>query len=70
VHFRGIEGIESGVRRATRRVSLAIVAAGAFIATAMTADSVSVGSWVPTALGVVAGVLTLGLVIDIARPGR
>ncbi|MEX2267232.1 MAG: AarF/UbiB family protein [Acidimicrobiia bacterium] len=70
VHFRGIEGIEVGVRRATRRVSLAIVAAGSFIATAMTADSGSVGSWVPIVFGAVAGLLTLGLVVDLARPGR
>ncbi len=70
VHFRGIEGIETGVRRATRRISLAIVAAGAFIATAMTADSSSVAQWVPIALGSVAGGLTLGLVADLARPGR
>jgi hypothetical protein len=49
---------------------LAIVAAGSFIATAMTADSGSVGSWVPIAFGAVAGLLTLGLVVDLARPGR
>jgi predicted unusual protein kinase regulating ubiquinone biosynthesis (AarF/ABC1/UbiB family)/nucleotide-binding universal stress UspA family protein len=70
VHFRGIEGIETGVRRATRRVSLAIVAAGAFIATAMTADSGNIGDAVPIAFGAVAGGLTLGLVLDLARPGR
>lgn len=70
VHFRGIEGIEVSVRRASRRTALAIAAAGSFIATAMTADSGSVGSWVPIAFGVLAGLLTLGLVADIARPGR
>jgi predicted unusual protein kinase regulating ubiquinone biosynthesis (AarF/ABC1/UbiB family) len=70
VHFRGIEGIETGVRRATRRLSLAIVAAGAFIAAAMTANSTDVASWVPITIGSVAGLLTFGLIADIARPGR
>jgi predicted unusual protein kinase regulating ubiquinone biosynthesis (AarF/ABC1/UbiB family) len=70
VHFRGVEGIEAGVRRASRRVALAVVAAGAFLATGVTADSTSVDSWVPIALGSVSGGLTLGLLLDIARPGR
>jgi predicted unusual protein kinase regulating ubiquinone biosynthesis (AarF/ABC1/UbiB family)/nucleotide-binding universal stress UspA family protein len=70
VHFRGVEGIESGVRRAARRVSLAVVAAGAFLATGVTVDSNTVDSWIPITLGVVSGGLTLGLIIDIARPGR
>jgi len=70
VHFRGIEGIEIGVRRASRRIALAITAAGSFVATAMAANSTNVGSWVPITFGAVAGLLTLGLVADIARPGR
>jgi predicted unusual protein kinase regulating ubiquinone biosynthesis (AarF/ABC1/UbiB family)/nucleotide-binding universal stress UspA family protein len=70
VHFRGIEGVESGIRRASRRLSLALVAVSTTIATAMTADSSNVGSWVPIAFGAVSAVLTAGLVVDISRPGR
>ena len=70
VHFRGIEGLETGLRRASRRVALALAALGLAVGTAMTADSTNVASWVPIAFGSATGVLTAGLVIDVARPGR
>ena len=70
VHFRGIEGLETGLRRASRRLAVALAAAGSFIATAMTADSANAASWVPIAFGAVSALLTTTLVLDVARPGR
>ncbi len=70
VHFRGIEGLETGLRRASRRVSLALAALGMAVGTAMTADSTNVADWVPITFGSVTAAVTLGLVLDIARPGR
>jgi ubiquinone biosynthesis protein len=70
VHFRGIEGLETGLRRASRRLALAFVALGMGVATALTADSTHVAEWVPIAFGSVTGLLTTGLIADIARPGR
>jgi len=67
VEFRGFEGVEVTVRRASRRLSFALAGAGAFVATAITADSTNVGEWVPITLGSIAGILTLGLLGDVLR---
>ena len=70
VEFRGFEGVEVTVRRASRRLSFALAAAGAWVAMAITADSSNVARWIPIAIGVVAGILTFGLVADAVRPTR
>jgi ubiquinone biosynthesis protein len=69
VHFRGMENLETQVRRAGRRVALALTAAGSLIGASVA--SLGVGpDWVPPALGVLGGGLTLGLLIDLLRRGR
>jgi predicted unusual protein kinase regulating ubiquinone biosynthesis (AarF/ABC1/UbiB family)/nucleotide-binding universal stress UspA family protein len=70
VEFKGFEGVEVTVRRASRRLSFALTAAGAFVATAITADSSNVGDWVPITLGTIAGILTFGLLGDALRRHR
>ncbi len=67
VEFRGFEGVEVTVRRASRRLSFALAAAGAFVAMAITADSTNVAEWVPIAIGSIAGILTFGLMADVFR---
>jgi hypothetical protein len=69
IQFRGIEGLEANMRRAGRRLSLALTAAGSLLACAITATSAHVASWVPTTLGIMGAVLTLGLVADLLRRG-
>lgn len=70
IQFRGIEGLETNVRRAGRRLSLALTAGGALVATAITASSTHVAAWVPELFGAVGGILTVGLVADILRRER
>jgi len=70
VEFKGLEGLETNVRRASRRLSLSLAGAGAFVATAITADSTNVSGWVAPTFGGVAIVLTLTLVGDIFRGYR
>ena len=70
VEFKGFEGVEVTVRRASRRLSFALAAAGAWVAMAITADSTNVARWVPITIGVVAGILTFGLLADAVRPTR
>jgi predicted unusual protein kinase regulating ubiquinone biosynthesis (AarF/ABC1/UbiB family) len=70
IQFRGMEGLETNVRRAGRRLSLALTAGGALVATAITASSTHVAAWVPELLGAVGGILTVGLVADILRRDR
>jgi ubiquinone biosynthesis protein len=70
VHFRGTERLEDTIRRAGRRLSLAIVAGGAAVGTAFTVGQPDVAEWVPGALGAVSGALTLGLLFDLLRSRR
>jgi len=70
VQFRGIEPLEEAVRRGTRRLSLALTAGGALVATAITASSTHVAGWVPISLGSAGGLLTAGLVADLVRRRR
>ncbi len=67
VEFKGFEGVEATVRRASRRLSFALAAAGAYVATAITADSTNVAEWIPIVIGSIAGVLTFGLLADVFR---
>ncbi|MGQ0669102.1 MAG: AarF/UbiB family protein [Actinomycetota bacterium] len=66
VNFRA-ERLEDTVRRAGRRLSLGITAGAALLGAAMTASATAVASWIPIALGVLGGVLTGGLLLDLLR---
>jgi ubiquinone biosynthesis protein len=70
VQFRGFEGLETTVRRASRRLALSLAAAGSFVATAITADSTTVPGWLAPAFGALAGLLTVGLLVDVVRRRR
>jgi predicted unusual protein kinase regulating ubiquinone biosynthesis (AarF/ABC1/UbiB family) len=66
VNFRATT-LETTIRRAGRRLALALTAGAAMLGTALTAVSDKVSGWLPVAFGVVALVLTLGLILDLAR---
>ena len=66
VNFRATT-LEQTIRRAGRRLALALTAGAAILGTALTAVSEKVAAWVPVAFGVGAFVLTLGLVADLLR---
>jgi ubiquinone biosynthesis protein len=65
VQFSGLEHLESTIRNAARRFSLAIVAGTCIVATGVTADSDQVGRWVPMTLGSIGGAMIVGLVADL-----
>jgi ubiquinone biosynthesis protein len=67
VDVRGISPLERTVRVAARRVSLAVTAGSALVATGATAAAAHVASWVPITLGSVGGAFTALLVIDLLR---
>jgi ubiquinone biosynthesis protein len=67
VQFRGIEGVEPTIRRAARRLSVALAAGAAIIGTALTADSTTIASWVAPVFGAVAAFLTGFLLVDVLR---
>ena len=66
VNFRATT-LETTIRRAGRRLALGLTAGAAILATSLLALSTRVAGWVPTVFGIVAGLLTLGLVIDLVR---
>jgi ubiquinone biosynthesis protein len=66
VNFRATT-LEQTIRRAGRRLALALTAGAAILGTALTAVSEKVASWVPVAFGVSAFLLTLALVVDLLR---
>jgi predicted unusual protein kinase regulating ubiquinone biosynthesis (AarF/ABC1/UbiB family)/nucleotide-binding universal stress UspA family protein len=70
VQFKGTENLEDTIRRAGRRLSLAMTAGGALVATAITASSGDIAGWVPVTLGITGGVLTVGLLGDLLRRRR
>jgi predicted unusual protein kinase regulating ubiquinone biosynthesis (AarF/ABC1/UbiB family) len=66
VNFRA-STLETTIRRAGRRLALALTAGAALLGTGITAVSGRVAGWVPVTFGVVGAVLTLGLIVDLAR---
>ncbi|HEX9892196.1 MAG TPA: AarF/UbiB family protein, partial [Actinomycetota bacterium] len=70
VHFRGMENLETTVRRAARRLAVAMAAGSAIVASAITVTSTDVAGWIPAVLGAAGGVLTVGLVFDLLRARR
>jgi predicted unusual protein kinase regulating ubiquinone biosynthesis (AarF/ABC1/UbiB family) len=69
VRFTGTERLEDTIRRAARRLALALTAGTCIVAAAITVDS-DAGSWVPLTLGIFGGALALGLVVDLVWPKR
>jgi hypothetical protein len=57
--------LEENIRRAGRRLSLALVAGGVWIGTATAAASAHVAGWVAPSLAGLGAVLTLGFGIDL-----
>ena len=66
VNFQA-NSLEDMVRRTGRRLVLGLTAAASVLASGLTVTSTVVAEWVPLTFGVVAGLLTVGLVIDLLR---
>jgi ubiquinone biosynthesis protein len=66
VNFRA-STLETTIRRAGRRLALGLTAGAALLATGLTLLSTRVAGWVPIVFGVAAGVLTIGLLVDLFR---
>ena len=66
VNFRA-NTLEDMVHRTGRRLALGLTAAASVLASGLTATSTVVADWVPITFGIVAGLLTVGLVIDLLR---
>jgi len=69
VNFRATS-LEQTVHDAGRRLALGVVAAAALLGTAIVAIAERVPIWVPVTLGVVGGLFTLGLLVDLVRGRR
>jgi ubiquinone biosynthesis protein len=67
VTFRGTERLEDNIRRAGRRLSLALVAGAVWISTGFAAAAAHLAGWVPASLASLGGVFTLGLGLDLLR---
>jgi hypothetical protein len=66
VNFRN-DTLEDVVHRTGRRLALGLTAAASVLASGLTVTSMGVAEWVPITFGIVAGLLTIGLVIDLLR---
>ena len=66
VNFKA-NSLENIVRHTGRRLALGLTAAASILASGLTTMSTAVAEWVPVTFGAVAGLLTLGLVIDLLR---
>jgi predicted unusual protein kinase regulating ubiquinone biosynthesis (AarF/ABC1/UbiB family) len=66
VNFKA-NSLEDMVRRTGRRLALGVAAATSILSSALTVMSGTVADWIPVTFGIVAGLLTLGLVFDLVR---
>jgi predicted unusual protein kinase regulating ubiquinone biosynthesis (AarF/ABC1/UbiB family)/nucleotide-binding universal stress UspA family protein len=66
VNFQA-NSLEDTVRRTGRRLALGLTAAASVLASGLTVMSAGVAEWVPITFGVVAALLTVGVVIDLLR---
>ena len=66
VNFRA-NTLEDMVHRTGRRLVLGLTAAASILASGLTVTSTGVAEWVPITFGIMAGLLTIGLVIDLLR---
>jgi predicted unusual protein kinase regulating ubiquinone biosynthesis (AarF/ABC1/UbiB family) len=65
VEFRGTERLEAVIRRAGRRVSLALAGGSALLGAAITATHFD--GWVPAGLGVVGALIIASLLLDLVH---
>ncbi|WP_430230569.1 AarF/UbiB family protein [Nitrosomonas communis] len=66
VNFRA-NSLEDIVRHTGRRLMLGLIAAASVLSSGLTATSTVVAEWIPITFGVVASLLTLGIIIDLMR---
>lgn len=66
VNFQA-NSLEEMVRLTGRRLTLGLTAAASILASGFTATSATVAGWIPTTFGIAAGLLTVGLVLDLIR---
>ncbi|MXS84629.1 universal stress protein [Nitrosomonas sp. HPC101] len=66
VNFKA-NSLEDIVRHTGRRLALGLTAAASVLASGLTTTSTVVAEWVPVTFGAVAGLLILGLIIDLLR---
>jgi hypothetical protein len=64
------ERLEDTIRRAGRRLAVGIIAGAALLGTAIAGSSSRIPAWVPISLGIVGGVFTLTLFVDLLRKRR
>jgi ubiquinone biosynthesis protein len=67
VDFRGTEALEETIAQASWRLSLALGLGGAFVATAVTANSERAPRWVPAMMGTIGSALAARLLVDRSR---
>ena len=70
VDVRGISWMEQTIRIAARRLSLAVTAGSALIATGATAAATHLATWVPITLGCIGGAFAALLVLDLLKGDR
>jgi predicted unusual protein kinase regulating ubiquinone biosynthesis (AarF/ABC1/UbiB family)/nucleotide-binding universal stress UspA family protein len=66
INFRAAP-LEATVRRAGRHLALGLTAGAAILASGLTAISALVPGWVPITFGILGGLLTLGMLLDLFR---
>ncbi|WHZ27146.1 MAG: ABC1 family protein [Nitrospira sp.] len=66
VNFQA-NSLEEMVRRTGRRLTLGLTAAASILASGFTVASTTVAGWIPITFGIVAGLLTVGLILDLIR---
>jgi ubiquinone biosynthesis protein len=69
VNFRA-STLEQTMRRAGRRLAMALVAAASLLGTAIVSTSDRVPAWIPITLGMIGGLFTIGLFVDLIRSRR
>lgn len=65
VNITGTDRLEQTIRRAARRLALAVTAGAFILAAGYTIDAGGVGSWLPIMFGVLGGLLTASLIVDL-----
>jgi hypothetical protein len=66
VNFKA-NSLEDTVRRTGRRLAVGLTAAASILASGLTATSATAADWVSISFGIVAGLLIIGLVMDLTR---
>ncbi len=67
IELRGSRTLEDAIRRAGRRISLAFAGGAALLAAVLAAAASSIDAWVPTVLGIAAGMAAVALALDLMR---